>query len=150
MKKFLVFTAAAFLLGSGYASSQDKTSQMGIGIYDLIIKHTNFIKGSCKTHLCNLVSEDKNIKVEIKRVAFDLFLSRDLNIIMDINVDSILFNCQAKAPCESGLVVHYHNDVNLIRVYIKNSDYSIEASTKGEVKLLNGWLKKLLDLARAG
>ena len=69
---------------------------------------------------------------------------------MDINVDSILFNCQAKAPCESGLVVHYHNDVNLIRVYIKNSDYSIEASTKGEVKLLNAWLKKLLEVARAG
>ena len=150
MKKFLVFTAAAFLLGAGYASSQDKTSQMGIGIYDLIIKHTNFIKGSCETHLCNLVSEDKNIKVEIKRVAFDLFLSRDLNIIMDINVDSILFNCQAKAPCESGLVVHYHNDANLIRVYIKNSDYSIEASTKSEVKLLNAWLKKLLEVARAG
>ena len=150
MKKFLVFTAAAFLLGAGYASSQDKTSQMGIGIYDLIIKNTNFTKGSCETHLCNLVSEDKNIKVEIKRVAFDLFLSRDLNIIMDINVDSILFNCQAKAPCESGLVVHYHNDANLIRVYIKNSDYSIEASTKGEVKLLNAWLKKLLGVARAG
>ena len=150
MKKFLVFTAAAFLLGAGYASSQDKTSQMGIGIYDLIIKHTNFIKGSCETHLCNLVSEDKNIKVEIKRVAFDLFLSRDLNIIMDVNVDSILFNCRAKAPCESGLVVHYHNDANLIRVYIKNSDYSIEASTKSEVKLLNAWLKKLLEVARAG
>ena len=150
MKKFLVFAAAILLLGAGYISAQDKTSQMGIGVYDLIIKNTNFTKAACETHTCGLVSDDNNIKVEIKRVGFDLFLNRDLNIIMDINVDSILFNCEEVAPCKSGLIVHYHNDVNLIRVYIKNSDHSIEASTKGEVRLLNNWLKILLDSARAG
>ena len=149
MKKFLVFAAAILLLGAGYISAQDKTSQMGIGVYDLIIKNTNFTKAACETHTCSLVSDDNNIKVEIKRVGFDLFLNRDLNIIMDINVDSILFNCEEEAPCKSGLIVHYHNDVNLIRVYIKNSDHSIEASSKGEVRLLNNWLKILLDSARA-
>ncbi len=149
MKKFLVFAAAILLLGAGYISAQDKTSQMGIGVYDLIIKNTNFTKGACETHTCSLVSDDNNIKVEIKRVGFDLFLNRDLNIIMDLNVDSILFNCEEEAPCKSGLIVHYHNDVNLIRVYIKNSDHTIEASTKGEVRLLNNWLKILLNSARA-
>ena len=149
MKKFLVFAAAILLLGAGYISAQDKTSQMGIGVYDLIIKNTNFTKAACETHTCNLVSDDNNIKVAIKRVGFDLFLNRDLNIIMDVNVDSILFNCEEEAPCKSGLIVHYHNDVNLIRVYIKNSDHSIEASTNGEVRLLNNWLKILIDSARA-
>ena len=97
-------------------TAQDKTSQLGIGVYDLIIKNTNFSDVKCESHQCNFASDDKNITMEMKRVGFDLFLNRDLNILIDINVNSILFNCKEEGPCKSGLVVHYHNDPNLIRV----------------------------------
>ena len=83
----------------------------------------------------------------MERVGFELFLSRDLNIVLDINVDSILFNCDTAAPCKSGLIVHYHNDVNLIRVYIKNADSTIEATTKTEIQVLRSWLNYILKLA---
>ena len=85
--------------------------------------------------------------MEMERVAFDLFLKRDINIMLDINVNSSLFNCKEEGPCKSGLVIHYHNDPNLIRVYIKNSKDSIEATTKEEIKILRGWLKRAIKIA---
>ena len=57
------------------------------------------------------------------------------------------FNCKEEGPCKSGLVVHYHNDPNLIRVYIKNSKKSIEATTKEEIQVLQSWLQKALKIA---
>ena len=124
-----------------------QTSQLGIGVYDLIVQNTNFSDVKCESHQCNFASDDKNITMEMKRVGFDLFLNRDLNIMIDINVNSILFNCKEEGPCKSGLVVHYHNDPNLIRVYIKNSKKSIEATTKEEIQVLQSWLKKALKIA---
>ena len=85
--------------------------------------------------------------MEMERVAFDLFLKRDINIMLDINVNSSLFNCKEEGPCKSGLVIHYHNDPDLIRVYIKNSKDSIEATTKEEIKILQGWLKRAIKIA---
>ena len=85
--------------------------------------------------------------MEMKRVNFDLFLKRDINIMLDINVNSVLFNCKEEGPCKSGLVIHYHNDPDLIRVYIKNSKESIEATTKEEIKILQSWLKRAIKIA---
>ena len=147
MKKIILIAAFAVSIVSSGLYAQDKTSQLGIGVYDLIIKNTNFADVKCESHLCNFASDDKNITMEMKRVGFDLFLNRDLNIIIDINVNSILFNCKEEGPCKSGLVVHFHNDPNLIRVYIKNSKKSIEASTKEEIQVLQSWLDKALKIA---
>ena len=120
MRIFMMAALMVFFVFNGL-HAQDKTSQLGIGVYDLIVKNTNFSDVKCESHQCNFASDDKNITMEMKRVGFDLFLNRDLNIMIDINVNSILFNCKEEGPCKSGLVVHYHNDPNLIRVYIKNS-----------------------------
>ena len=147
MKRIILIAAFAVSTVSSGLYAQDKTSQLGIGVYDLIIKNTNFADVKCESHLCNFASDDKNITMEMKRVGFDLFLNRDLNIIIDINVNSILFNCKEEGPCKSGLVVHYHNDPNLIRVYIKNSKKSIEASTKEEIQVLQSWLDRALKIA---
>ena len=147
MTRIILIAAFAISIVSSGLYAQDKTSQLGIGVYDLIIKNTNFGDVKCESHLCNFASDDKNITMEMKRVGFDLFLNRDLNIIIDINVNSILFNCKEEGPCKSGLVVHYHNDPNLIRVYIKNSKKSIEASTKEEIQVLQSWLDKALKIA---
>ncbi len=146
MRIFLMAAFMGFFVFNGL-HAQDKTSQLGIGVYDLIIKNTNFSDVKCESHQCNFASDDKNITMEMKRVGFDLFLNRDLNILIDINVNSILFNCKEEGPCKSGLVVHYHNDPNLIRVYIKNSKKSIEATTKEEIQVLQSWLQKALKIA---
>ena len=145
-----IFLTAAFMLSIAFNGlyAQDKTSQLGIGVYDLIIKNTNFPDVKCESHQCNFVSDDKNITMEMKRVGFDLFLNRDLNIMIDINVKSILFNCKEEGPCKSGLVVHYHNNPDLIRVYIKNSKESIEATTKEEIQVLQSWLQRAIKIAR--
>ena len=147
MRNFLM---AAFVVSIAFNGlyAQDKTSQLGIGVYDLIIKNTNFSDVKCESHQCNFVSDDKNIAMEMKRVGFDLFLNRDLNIMIDINVKSILFNCKEKGPCKSGLVIHYHNNPDLIRVYIKNSKESIEATTKEEIQVLQSWLQLAFKIAR--
>ena len=147
MTRIILIAAFAVSIVSSGLYAQDKTSQLGIGVYDLIIKNTNFGDVKCESHLCNFASDDKNITMEMKRVGFDLFLNRDLNIIIDINVNSILFNCKEEGPCKSGLVVHYHNDPNLIRVYIKNSKKSIEASTKEEIQVLQSWMDRALKIA---
>ena len=101
------------------------------------------------SYKCNFVSDDNITTMEMKRVDFDLFLKRDLNIMLDINVNSVLFNCKEEGPCKSGLVIHYHNDPDLIRVYIKNSKDSIEATTKEEIKILQSWLKRAIKIAAA-
>ena len=129
--------------------AQDKTSQLGIGVYDLIYKGTNFSDVKCENYQCNFVSDDNITTMEMKRVNFELFLKRNINIMLDINVNSVLFNCKQEGPCKSGLVIHYHNDPNLIRVYIKNSKDSIEATTKEEIMILQGWLKRAIDIAAA-
>ena len=146
MRIFLTAALMVFFVFNGL-HAQDKTSQLGIGVYDLIIQNTNFSDVKCESHQCNFASDDKNITMEMKRVGFDLFLNRDLNIMIDINVNSILFNCKEEGPCKSGLVVHSHNDPNLIRVYIKNSKKSIEATTKEEIQVLQSWLQKALKIA---
>ncbi|HJL88001.1 MAG TPA: hypothetical protein QF623_12785, partial [SAR324 cluster bacterium] len=94
MTRIILIAAFAVSIVSSGLYAQDKTSQLGIGVYDLIIKNTNFGDVKCESHLCNFASDDKNITMEMKRVGFDLFLNRDLNIIIDINVNSILFNCK--------------------------------------------------------
>ncbi len=146
-----IFLMAAFMVTIFFNSlyAQDKTSQLGIGVYDLIYKGTNFSEVKCEKYKCNFVSDDKITTMEMKRVEFELFLKRDINIMLDINVNSVLFNCKEEGPCKSGLVIHYHNDPNLIRVYIKNSKDSIEATTKEEIKILQGWLKRAIKIAAA-
>ena len=146
-----IFLMAAFMVTIFFNSlyAQDKTSQLGIGVYDLIYKGTNFSEVKCEKYKCNFVSDDKITTMEMKRVEFELFLKRDINIMLDINVNSVLFNCKEEGPCKSGLVIHYHNDPNLIRVYIKNSKDSIEATTKEEIMILQGWLKRAIDIAAA-
>ena len=144
-----IFLILAFMVSivSNSLYAQDKTSQLGIGVYDLIYKSTNFTDVKCESYKCNFVSDDKITTMEMERVAFDLFLKRDINIMLDINVNSSLFNCKEEGPCKSGLVIHYHNDPDLIRVYIKNSKDSIEATTKEEIKILQGWLKRAIKIA---
>ena len=144
---FIVAFLVTIFVNSLYA--QDKTSQLGIGVYDLIYKGTNFTDVKCEKYQCNFVSDDKITTMEMKRVEFELFLKRDINIMLDINVNSVLFNCKEEGPCKSGLVIHYHNDPNLIRVYIKNSKDSIEATTKEEIMILQGWLKRAIEIAAA-
>jgi len=146
-----IFLMAAFMVTIFFNSlyAQDKTSQLGIGVYDLIYKGTNFSEVKCEKYKCNFVSDDKITTMEMKRVEFELFLKRDINIMLDINVNSVLFNCKEEGPCKSGLVIHYHNDPNLIRVYIKNSKDSIEATTKEEIMILQGWLKRAIKIAAA-
>ncbi|GIS36888.1 MAG: hypothetical protein Ct9H90mP8_3080 [Pseudomonadota bacterium] len=101
MRIFLTAALMVFFVFNGL-HAQDKTSQLGIGVYDLIIQNTNFSDVKCESHQCNFASDDKNITMEMKRVGFDLFLNRDLNIMIDINVNSILFNCKEEGPCKSG------------------------------------------------
>ncbi len=145
------FLMAAFMVSIAFNGlyAQDKTSQLGIGVYDLIYKGTNFPDVKCESHKCDFVSDDNITTMEMKRVDFDLFLKRDINIMLDINVNSVLFNCKEEGPCKSGLVIHYHNDPDLIRVYIKNSKESIEATTKEEIKILQSWLKRAIKIAAA-
>ena len=146
MRIFLmVVFMVSIALNSLYA--KDKTSQLGINVYDLIYKNTNFTDVKCESYKCNFISDDNITTMEMERVNFDLFLKRNINIMLDINVNSSLFNCKEEGPCKSGLVIHYHNDPNLIRVYIKNSKDSIEATTKEEIKVLQGWLKRAINIA---
>ena len=144
-----IFLIVASMVSIAFSSlyAQDKTSQLGIGVYDLIYKNTNFTDVKCESYKCNFSSDDKITTMEMERVVFDLFLKRDINIMLDINVNSSLFNCKDEGPCKSGLVIHYHNDPDLIRVYIKNSKDSIEATTKEEIKILQGWLKRAIKIA---
>ncbi len=144
-----IFFSILILFAPLAAGAGEDTSQLGIGVYDLILSNTNFTDVKCESHQCDYQSADKTISMEMKRVGWQLYLGRDLNIILDINVNSVLFNCPEVEPCKSGLVIHYHNDPNLIRVYIKNSESSIEASTREEIQVLQRWLNNALSYAKS-
>lgn len=145
--RIILMMAFMLIIAFGNLYANDKTSQLGIGVYDLIYKNTNFNDVKCESYKCNFVSDDKITTMEMERVNFDLFLKRNINIMLDINVNSSLFNCKEEGPCKSGLVIHYHNDPDLIRVYIKNSKDSIEATSKEEIKILQSWLKRAIEIA---
>ena len=145
--RILLMVAFMVSIALNSLCAKDKTSQLGIGVYDLIYKNTNFTDVKCESYKCNFSSDDKITTMEMERVEFDLFLKRDINIMLDINVNSSLFNCKEEGPCKSGLVIHYHNDPDLIRVYIKNSKDSIEATTKEEIKILQSWLTRAIKIA---
>ncbi len=70
------FLMAAFMVSIAFNGlyAQDKTSQLGIGVYDLIFKGTNFPDVKCESYKCNFVSDDNITTMEMKRVDFDLFL----------------------------------------------------------------------------
>ena len=67
MMRIILITAIALTMVSSGLYAQDKTSQLGIGVYDLIIKNTNFTEVKCESHQCNFASDDKNITMEIYR-----------------------------------------------------------------------------------
>ena len=78
--------------------------------------------------------------MELKRATIKQHISKDLNFLLDIEFDSKLF--------KSGLLVQYYNDKNLIRVYLKGADLTVEATRKDEIRQLQAWLKKVLKLVK--
>ena len=78
--------------------------------------------------------------MELKRANIKQHISKDLNFLLDIEFDSKLF--------KSGLLVQYYNDKNLIRVYLKGADLTVEATRKDEIMQLQAWLKKVLKLVK--
>jgi hypothetical protein len=78
--------------------------------------------------------------MELKRATIKQHTSKDLNFLLDIEFDSRLF--------KSGLLVQYYNDKNLIRVYLKGADLTVEATRKDEIRQLQAWLKKVLKLVK--
>ena len=114
------------------------TEQLAIGVFDFIISRTDLKVIKCETHSCNFVSTDNAIKMELKRATIKQSVSKDLNFLLDIEFDSRLF--------KSGLLVQYYNDKNLIRVYLKGADITIEATRKDEIRQLQAWLGKILKL----
>jgi uncharacterized SAM-dependent methyltransferase len=78
--------------------------------------------------------------MELKRATLNQHVSKDLNFLLDIEFDSKLF--------KSGLLVQYYNDKNLIRVYLKGADLTVEATRKDEIRQLQAWLKKVLKLVK--
>jgi hypothetical protein len=116
------------------------TEQLAIGVFDFIISRTDLKVVKCESHSCNYVSTDNAIKMELKRATLKQHVSKDLNFLLDISFDSKLF--------KSGLLVQYYNDTNLIRVYLKGADITIEATRKDEIKQLQAWLDKILKLVK--
>ena len=114
------------------------TEQLAIGVFDFIISRTELKVIKCETHNCNFVSTDNAIKMELKRATIKQSVSKDLNFLLDIEFDSKLF--------KSGLLVQYYNDKNLIRVYLKGANITVEATRKDEIKQLQAWLAKVLKL----
>ena len=116
------------------------TEQLAIGVFDFIISRTDLKVVKCESHRCNYVSTDNAIKMELKRATLKQHVSKDLNFLLDISFDSKLF--------KSGLLVQYYNDTNLIRVYLKGANITIEATRKDEIKQLQAWLDKILKLVK--
>ena len=112
------------------------TEQLAIGVFDFIISRTDLKVVKCESHSCNYVSTDNAIKMELKRATLKQHVSKDLNFLLDISFDSKLF--------KSGLLVQYYNDKNLIRVYLKGADMSIEVTRKDEIEHLQAWLQKVM------
>ena len=117
-----------------------KTEQLAIGVFDFIISRTDLKVVKCESHSCNYVSTDNAIKMELKRATLKQHVSKDLNFLLDIEFDSKLF--------KSGLLVQYYNDKNLIRVYLKGANITVEATRKDEIKQLQAWLEKVLKLVK--
>ncbi|GIS85424.1 MAG: hypothetical protein CM1200mP16_17240 [Nitrospina sp.] len=84
--------------------------------------------------------------MEMKRVDFDLFFKRDINIMLDINVNSVLFNCKEEGPCKSGLVIHYHKILTLFAFTSKIRRNPSRQLQKGD-KILQSWLKRAIKIA---
>ena len=107
-----------------------------IGVFDFIISRTDFKIVKCEAYSCNFVSTDNVIKIDLKQATLEQHVSENLKSILDIEFDSRLF--------KSGLIVHYYNDKNLIRVYLKGSDISIKVTRKDEIENLQAWLQKIM------
>ena len=133
---FLIVTVSILIPLSAPAS----TEQLGIGVFDYIISRTDFNVVSCEAYNCNYVSTDKTIKMELRRANLAEHNGKDLNFLLDIDFDSKLFT--------SGLLVRYYNDKDLIRVFIKKSSITIEATRRDEITTLQSWLKTVLSLVK--
>ncbi len=104
------------------------------------ISRTDFNVETCEAYSCNYVSTDKTIKMELRRANLAEHNGKDLNFLLDIDFDSKLF--------KSGLLVRYYNDKDLIRVFIKRSSITIEATRRDEITTLQSWLKNVLSLVK--
>jgi hypothetical protein len=78
--------------------------------------------------------------MELRRANLAEHNGKDLNFLLDIDFDSKLF--------KSGLLVRYYNDKDLIRVFIKRSSITIEATRRDEITTLQSWLKNVLSLVK--
>ena len=136
MRKMFFLIVSLSILMPWTASAT--TEQLAIGVFDFIIARTDLKVIKCETHSCNFVSTDNAIKMELKRATIKQSVSKDLNFLLDIEFDSKLF--------KSGLLVQYYNDKNLIRVYLKGANITVEATRKDEIRQLQDWLGKILKL----
>ena len=134
-KMFFLIVSLSILMP---LTASANTEQLAIGVFDFIIARTDLKVIKCETHSCNFVSTDNAIKMELKRATIKQSVSKDLNFLLDIEFDSRLF--------KSGLLVQYYNDKNLIRVYLKGADITVEATRKDEIRQLQAWLGKILKL----
>ncbi len=136
MKKtiFLLLTISFLVPVTGFASTK-----LGIGVFEYILSRTKFTEVSCAAFSCDYVSEDKSVTMKLQRANLVQHISKDLNFLLDVNIDSELF--------KSGLFVQYYNNVNLIRVYIKGSEATIEAKQMEDIATLQRWLKNSLSFA---
>ena len=121
-------------------SASATTEQLAIGVFDFIISRMEFKAVKCEDHICNYVSTDNAIKMELKRATLKQHVSEDLNFLLDIEFDSNLF--------KSGLLVKYYNNKDLIRVDLKGAAITVKATRKDEITQLQSWLKKVLKLVK--
>ena len=141
MRKIIfLFISVSILMPLTASANVVKTEQLAIGVFDFIISRTDLKVVKCESHSCNYVSTDNAIKMELKRATLKQHVSKDLNFLLDIEFDSKLF--------KSGLLVQYYNDKNLIRVYLKGANITVEATRKDEIKQLQAWLSKILKLVK--
>ena len=138
MRKILFFIVTVSILIP--LSAPASTEQLGIGVFDYIISRTDFNVETCEAYSCNYVSTDKTIKMKLRRANLAEHNGKDLNFLLDIDFDSKLFT--------SGLLVRYYNDKDLIRVFIKKSSITIEATRRDEITTLQSWLKTVLSLVK--
>ena len=136
-KMFILIVTISILIP---LSAHSSTEQLGIGVFDYIISRTDFNAETCEDYSCNYISTDKTIKMKLRRANLAEHNGKDLNFLLDIDFDSKLFT--------SGLLVRYYNDKDLIRVFIKKSSITIEATRRDEITTLQSWLKTVLSLVK--
>ena len=136
MRKISLYLLSLLIFVPTMASSP--TEQLANGVVDIKIYRTEFKIEKCDAYVCNVSSTDGTTRMELKRATLSQHVSKDLNFLLDIEFDSKLF--------KSGLLVQYYNDKNLIRVYLKGADMTIEATRKDEIRHLQNWLRKTLTL----